>query len=184
MAEKKERKEVFATLMNFLVEVFSEKYLIQDHQNLIKTNNSIQSETDTAIRGHNAFQTDILISKKDEKENPLVVIELKTGSSEGTPTTHDVILYSAKSGKHKSIYPQIRYGMVWFNGKKVPNRFLTNNENMDFAFGFSDDIISKEKDREIFLEMLREQLKTAEDTLRLLELKTTASMFSSIIRYE
>jgi hypothetical protein len=185
MAKKEENNETFDQVIRMLNESFGNKYNVKRHENLVKASRADQIGIESAIRGKNAFQTDISITKRDIKDTPMVVVELKTGTNKFTPTTNDVILYSARSAKHKSVFPQIRYGMIWFNGKKVPNRFILNNENMDFAFGFSDDIISNEKDREIFLEMLREQLKTAEDTLKLLEKrKTTASMFSSIIRYE
>lgn len=59
------------------------------------------------MRGKYAFQTDILVEKR-ETSVPLVVVELKSGSF----TTHDVITYSAKAMQHKGIYPYLRYGLL------------------------------------------------------------------------
>ena len=50
-------------------------------------------------------------------------------------TTHDVLTYSAKARKHKEIYPYLRYGMVATDEARVPGRFVTHNEALDFCIG-------------------------------------------------
>jgi len=50
---------------------------------------------------------------------PLVVIELKATSF----SSHDVVLYSAKAAKHKSIYPYLRYGFVVVGLEALGRRF-------------------------------------------------------------
>ncbi|MBW7974498.1 hypothetical protein [Bradyrhizobium sp. BR 10289] len=82
-------------------------------------------------RGQYAFQTDILISLQAA---PLVVIELKVGSF----SSHDVILYSAKAARHKSIYPYLRYGFAVMTPSGLGRRFVTHNEAFDFAIAAPD----------------------------------------------
>ena len=48
-------------------------------------------------------------------------------------TTHDVLIYSTKARKHKQIYPYLRYGLVIGNEEKVPGKFFTHNEGLDFC---------------------------------------------------
>jgi len=57
-----------------------------------------------------------------------VVLEFKT-----KVTTHDVLTYSTKAEKHKTIYPYLRYGLVLSGDKYVPKRFFTHNEGLDFC---------------------------------------------------
>ena len=83
------------------------------------------------MRGQNAFQTDILITKD---AIPLVVIELKSGSF----TSHDVITYSFKAARHKQIYPYLRYGFVVVGLDGLGRRFVTHNEGFDFAMALPD----------------------------------------------
>lgn len=79
-------------------------------------------------RGSSAFETDICIfEKKGPIEVPRIVIEFKTRL-----TTHDVLTYSAKAGKHKSIYPYLRYGVIASEEDHIPGRFFTHNEHIDF----------------------------------------------------
>jgi hypothetical protein len=79
-------------------------------------------------RGLAAFQTDICIFENVEGvEFPRVVIEFKERI-----TTHDILTYSAKSGKHKQIYPCLRYGLLASEEVSIPRRFFTHNEHLDF----------------------------------------------------
>lgn len=80
-------------------------------------------------RGSSAFQTDICISEINSKGVviPRIVIEFKT-----KPTTHDILVYSAKAGKHKKIYPWLRYGLLADAINKVPDKFFKHNEYLDF----------------------------------------------------
>ncbi len=81
------------------------------------------------LRGSSAFQTDLCIFEKiNEIDIPRVVIEFKTNY-----TTHDVLTYSAKAGKHKQIYPYLRYGLISTALPYITGRFFTHNENLDFV---------------------------------------------------
>ena len=81
-------------------------------------------------RGYSAFQTDLCVFEELDAETkiPRVVLEFKPGLS-----THDVLIYSAKARKHKQIYPYLRYGLVIGNEAKVPGKFFTHNEALDFC---------------------------------------------------
>jgi hypothetical protein len=81
-------------------------------------------------RGDSAFQTDLCLfeQKADDVWLPRVVLEFKTGI-----TTHDILTYSAKAAKHKQIYPYLRYGLVASKDSKVPGRFFTHNNSLDFC---------------------------------------------------
>lgn len=79
-------------------------------------------------RGASAFQTDICIFEQlDGIEFPRVVIEFKTNI-----TSHDILTYSTKAGKHKKIYPCLRYGLLASELESIPGRFFIHNENLDF----------------------------------------------------
>lgn len=189
MSKNGEKQEIVEDLVNILNEEFSiDSYIAKSHENLISTVRIDNNKDENAVRGKNAFQTDILIYKKvyhkDIEEIPMVVVELKTGQTESTPTTHDIILYSVKAMKHKAVYPQLRYGMVWFNGKKVPNRFILNNENMDFGFGFTSEGLGNTDELNIFIGIIKEQLETAEKTHSVLSGKQSVKLFSTKLRYE
>ena len=82
------------------------------------------------IRGKSAFQTDVIVFEKNEKKGfPLIVFEFKLN-----PSTHDIIVYSAKARKHKQIYPWLRYGMLICGIDEIPIRkFLKHNEFLDFC---------------------------------------------------
>jgi hypothetical protein len=79
-------------------------------------------------RGMSAYQTDICICEKvNGIDLPRVAIEFK-----GDITTHDVLTYSNKAGKHKQIYPWLRYGLIASKLESIPGRFFAHNENLDF----------------------------------------------------
>jgi len=82
-------------------------------------------------RGTSAFQTDLCIfeNKGNDIWLPRVVLEFKTGI-----TTHDVLTYSVKAQKHKSIYPYLRHRFIAYDENNVPGRFFTHNTNLDFCF--------------------------------------------------
>ena len=124
-------------------------------------------------RGKYAFQTDLLIVKK-EYNLPLVVIETKY---EGF-STHDVLTYSTKALKHKEIYPYIRYGFIVGKRDKVDNKFFTHNVGFDFA-------VSLDKIDEVNVERLyiiiKKQLESAEQFLDIILGKKRVKEFNSII---
>lgn len=79
-------------------------------------------------RGSSAFQTDICVFELiDGIEFPRLVIEFKEQI-----TTHDILTYSTKAGKHKQIYPCLRYGVLASEVSFIPKRFFIHNENIDF----------------------------------------------------
>jgi hypothetical protein len=85
-------------------------------------------DTKNPKRGASAFETDICICERlGDIDFPRVVIEFKEGV-----TTHDILTYSAKAGKHKQIYPCLRYGLLAAKVSSIPGRFFTHNENLDF----------------------------------------------------
>jgi hypothetical protein len=99
----------------------------------VKVNTSLEVMEPERIRkpsrGSSAFQTDLCIFDEVRPEVliPRVVMEFKTRI-----TTHDVLTYSAKAGKHKTIYPYLRYGIVASGEVAVPGRVFTHNESLDF----------------------------------------------------
>jgi len=115
-------------------EVLGDKAIVRRKANLFyelfldrKLNLAIQ-DTKSPKRGESAFQTDICICELlDGVEFPRVVIEFKERI-----TTHDVLTYSAKAGRHKSIYPCLRYGILASEVKSIPSRFFIHNEHLDF----------------------------------------------------
>jgi len=90
---------------------------------------TLEVKNTTPKRGSSAFQTDICIFEElpNGVEFPRVVIEFKT-----TITSHDILTYSAKAGKHKKIYPCLRYGLLASELESIPGRFFIHNENLDF----------------------------------------------------
>lgn len=105
-------------------------------------------------RGSSAFQTDICIFEKVKSiEIPRIVIEFKT-----TITTHDVLTYSTKAGKHKNIYPFLRYGMLASDLEIIPSRFFVHNENIDF-FIAGKKYHSSQKIKKMALELIKKELK-------------------------
>ena len=85
--------------------------------------------TEPPKRGESAFQTDICVF--EELNNgikfPRVVIEFKTSIN-----SHDILTYSTKAGKHKKIYPCLRYGLLVSEIESIPKRFFIHNEHLDF----------------------------------------------------
>lgn len=85
-------------------------------------------DTKQPSRGSSAFQTDICICEViNGLQYPRVVVEFKTKI-----TSHDVITYSAKAEKHKSIYPCLRYGLLASEEPYTPSKLFVHNEGMDF----------------------------------------------------
>jgi hypothetical protein len=102
------------------------------YQVTVDNNLSITLDVRKPVRGRSSFQTDLCIleRKSEEVSIPRVVLEFKTRI-----TTHDVLTYSAKAGKHKQIYPYLRYGIVASGEAAVPGRVFTHNQSLDFFAG-------------------------------------------------
>jgi len=143
-------------------------------------------------RVRNAFQTDIGLiyrsQKNEENENKeeenkekiyLVIIEVKGSSN---ITTHDILQYSSKARKHKCIYPWLRYGMVWSSPEEgVPRRFYTNNESLDFAFNFNEDVDNNFQN--FYENVLRKQIIMSLKLHKIHDGGTGTSYFSSNIDF-
>ncbi len=104
-------------------------------------------------RGDSAFQTDLCIFEERSEDIwlPRVVLEFKTSI-----TTHDVLTYSAKAAKHKQIYPYLRYGLVASDEDRVPGRFFTHNEALDFCLSLRG--LSDESTRATLMQLLNDEL--------------------------
>jgi hypothetical protein len=103
-------------------------------------------------RGDSAFQTDLCVFEHVEDVLlPRVVLEFKTSM-----TTHDVLTYSTKAEKHKTIYPYLRYGFVASKDTHVPRRFFTHNEGLDFCLCTAG--LSDRESAKLFAETLKDEL--------------------------
>lgn len=112
----------------------SKKFIVERKSNLLYElflNRNLEIsiiDTQNPKRGFSAFQTDICIYEKiKDIYFPRIVIEFKTQI-----TTHDILTYSSKAGKHKQIYPVLRYGILASDIEFIPNRFFIHNEHLDF----------------------------------------------------
>ncbi len=118
-------------------------------------------DTRNPKRGSSAFETDICICEQiADIDFPRVVIEFKE-----KVTTHDILTYSAKAGKHKQIYPCLRYGLLASEISSIPGRFFTHNENLDF-FIAAKEYKEPKRVRALALDLIERELqisKTLED---------------------
>jgi hypothetical protein len=89
-----------------------------------------------------------------------VAIELKSGSF----STHDIITYSAKAGRHKQVYPYLRYGFAVFGLAMLGKRFVTHNEAFDFAIALPDRRSIKAE----LVPLIRRQIGSSERLLEML----------------
>lgn len=104
-------------------------------------------------RGYSAFQTDIcLFEQVGNIKLPRIAIEFKTSIS-----THDVLTYSAKAGKHKSIYPFLRYGLLSSEIASIPSRFFIHNEHLDFYIA-GKNYKDEKKLKNLITKLIREEL--------------------------
>lgn len=125
-------------------------------------------------RGEYAFQTDLVIIKKDSNL-PLVIIETKYGGF----STHDVLTYSTKALKHKEIYPYIRYGLVVGGKNKIDNKFFIHNVGFDFAIALRE---LKEEDLKRLSTIIQKQLESAKLVLDIFMNKKKVKEFNSVIK--
>jgi hypothetical protein len=124
---------------------------------------SVRVKPRQPVRGQSAFQTDLCVfeevsfeenSKEVKVQIPRVVMEFKPGLS-----SHDVITYSAKARKHKSVYPYLRYGLVIANETTIPGRFFIHNEALDFCIAAKSYRINRV--HEVFASILRSEIATS-----------------------
>lgn len=167
----------------FLSSILDEPYQVKRGANLfyqISLDNNLRLNVDITnpTRGNSGFQTDLCIfeSKKCEEKDiliPRVAIEFKTSA-----TTHDIITYSAKAGRHKQIYPYLRYGMICSDETSVPQKLFMHNDSLDFyaaLSGIEGNELSK---------FLKEFLKQEIETSKLLEDIASSPQKSRIFRNE
>lgn len=105
-------------------------------------------------RGQEAFQTDLCIFEEMDPDIriPRVVLEFKKSL-----TTHDVLIYSSKARRHKQIYPYLRYGLVIGAEAKIPGKFFTHNEALDFCIAVR--LFKKDQLREIMAKLFKSEIK-------------------------
>lgn len=145
-------------------------YLLETQQNLPYTNFCyLIDEKGKGIKhkkGQNLFSVDILLSRKtNEGKIPLVVVEVKLKYN-----THEILTYSMKAEKHKSVFPFLRYGflVLYKKNREIPNRFYMH-QKFDFNAHFtlkeftenseSDELQTKLRE---FAELLISEAKIAE----------------------
>ena len=84
-----------------------------------------------------SFETDLAIierSSKDGSWRPRVIVEAKIMSV----STHDAITYSTKAAAHRSVYPYLRYGVMFGKPRKLPlpGRLYRHGAQFDFMISF------------------------------------------------
>ena len=126
--------ENFKSTANAIALDLDAKIIIKRHVNLfysLSLGRNLKlavKDTQKPMRGSAAFQIDICVFEETNGiEFPRIAIEFKE-----SVTTHDVLTYSAKAGKHKQIYPWLRYGLLAGAESSIPGRFFTHNEHLDF----------------------------------------------------
>jgi len=172
------------------------KYEVKKKANLlykVVVNENLEFEPDTPAkpsRGNYAFQTDLLIIKK-ENELPLVVIECKVAKEypkrdgrkwKASFSTHDILTYSSKAQKHKEIYPFLRYGLVVGGTDVIHHRFFIHNIGFDFALALED--INSYTSLQKLARIIHQQIENAELILSVFKDKNQVQSFSTEIRIE
>jgi len=130
-------------------------------------------------RGDSAFQTDLCIFEERSEDVllPRVVLEFKTSI-----TTHDILTYSAKATKHKQIYPYLRYGLVASNEDRVPGRFFTHNEGLDFCLALRD--LNEESIRATLMKLVNAELDCSRQLENIAFGKCSARLFRTQVIVE
>jgi len=143
----------------------------------ITVNNSLEVTINSRkpSRGQSAFETDLCVFEQisEDLEIPRVVLEFKTKI-----TTHDILTYSAKAGKHKNIYPYLRYGLIIANEITIPRRFFTHNDSIDFCIAAA--AYTESQIHEIIASMIHREVESS----RLLENIAYGNRHASIFRNE
>ncbi len=122
-------------------------------------------------RGQSAFQTDLCVFERvdENTEIPRVVIEFKSGI-----TIHDVLTYSTKAGKHKQVYPYLRYGLLISKLEKIPSRVFTHNEFLDFVVCSGG--VEENRLHQLFENLLKKEIK-ASRTLEEIHFKNVSAYY-------
>lgn len=173
MDEKEFVKEISLKIRKDLegYEIGVGKYLL--YKIFINENYEVcPKETMNPKKNNYAFQTDMLITKRDM---PLVVVEAKYDKL----STHDVLIYSTKAIRHKEIYPYIRYGLLFGKSENIPNRFFMNNYGFDFAVTIKD--INNQYEIDKLVKVLKNQIKSSEAIIENLRKDYKPNIFSSTV---
>jgi hypothetical protein len=130
-------------------------------------------------RGQAAFQTDLCIFEQVETDVkiPRVVLEFKKGLS-----THDVLVYSSKARRHKQIYPYLRYGLIVGSESKVPGKFFTHNEALDFCVAASS--FKESRLHEIMAKLLKAEIEESRKLEKITFGKLVCHLFRNAIVLE
>jgi len=131
------------------------------------------------MRGESAFQTDLCVFERIDVETdiPRVVLEFKQ-----RVTTHDILIYSTKARKHKQIYPYLRYGLVIGEEVKVPGKFFTHNEALDFCVAAAS--FKRNRLHEIFAKLLKAEVQASRHLERLTSGQVIAHYFRNDIAFD
>lgn len=128
------------------------------------------------IRGSGAFETDVTVfALKNGIEVPFIVIEVKENIS-----SHDIITYSNKATRHKSVYPYLRYGLVAYNLDTIPKRFFKHNESIDFFLAVKKYSKDKKMLGKILYELVKNELKVFENLQKILHSREKLDFYQSI----
>ena len=137
------------------------------------------SDLSNPKRGNSAFQTDICIFEESgDIKLPRIVIEFKTDIS-----THDVLTYSAKAGKHKSVYPFLRYGLISSEKDSIPSRFFIHNEHLDFYIA-SKNYRSDEGLKKLIMDLIKKELEISKTLERIHFENQKFDFYSTDIKFE
>jgi hypothetical protein len=124
----------------------------------ITVDNRLRISIDPKVpkRGQSAFQTDLCVFEEIDGKTriPRVVLEFKKGLS-----THDVLICSSKARRHKEIYPYLRYGLIIGDKEKIPGKFFTHNEALDFCIAA--DSFKQHRLHEIIAKLLKEEIEAS-----------------------
>lgn len=177
---------------NAAVEVMGNKVHVERGASLfyqLSLDRKLRLDVDTASpkRGSSAFETDICIFEDLEGIMfPRVAIEFKPKI-----TTHDILTYSAKAGKHKRIYPCLRYGLLASELEVIPDRFFVHNENLDFfiaakTYGGEDEIrkfVEKLIKKELEISRILEKIHFENCTVDYYRTDITFGKFGDLYRF-
>jgi hypothetical protein len=132
--------------------------------------------------GGKGFEQDILIQDIppfDGREVvPRVVAEVKFNSV----TTHDVIVYSEKARRIRTVYPYLRYGLILGGFQRIPGRVLRLGRGFDFIFAISYPFVTQQVDATRMA--LSEEVQTSRDLARIAYGRQDITSFRRRVQYD
>jgi hypothetical protein len=126
----------------------------------------VDTDSGEPVRGRGkGFEQDILVYEVPGPDGlqvvPRVVAEVKFNSV----TTHDVIVYSEKARRIRTVYPYLRYGLILGGLDKIPGRVLRLGQGFDFIFAILHPFIRQQIDATRIA--LSEEVQTSRDLARI-----------------